>query len=178
MKISTRQLVNMAVLVALALVLMVTIQIPLLTDFLKYDPSDVPMLIGGFWFGPLAGAVMVFVKAFLYLFVKGVSGPIGAFQNFMASGSFVFFAALYYSRDRSRSGALKALVIGTLAMTLIMIPTNRVILPIWGVPEHLVMGTIWTAITPFNLIKGTINSILTFIVYKKVKSVLDTVWGR
>ncbi len=177
MQSKTRRLVNMAVLVALAVLLMVTIQIPLFTDFLKYDPSDVPMLIGGFWFGPVAGAAMVFVKAFIYLFVKGVSGPIGAFQNFMASGSFVFFASLYYSRHRSRKGAAVALLIGSLAMTVVMIPTNRVILPIWGVPEEIVMDMILRVVTPFNLTKGLISSVLTYFVYKRVKSVLENLWG-
>ncbi len=177
MQSKTRKLVNMAVLVSLATLLMVTIQIPLFTDFLKYDPSDVPMLIGGFWFGPIAGATMVFVKAFLYLLIKGTSGPIGAFQNFMASGSFVFFAALYYQYDRSRKGAAIALVIGALAMTIVMIPTNMIILPIWGIPQEILMTTIIRVITPFNLTKGVISSVLTYIIYKRVKSVLEQMWG-
>ena len=120
---------------------------------------------------------MVFVKAFIYLFVKGVSGPIGAFQNFMASGSFVFFASLYYSQHRSRKGAAVALAIGSIAMTLVMIPTNRVILPIWGIPEEQVMPMILTVVTPFNLIKGLISSVLTYFVYKRVKSVLESMWS-
>lgn len=173
----TRRIVNMAVLVALATLLMVVIQIPLFTDFLKYDPSDVPMLIGGFWFGPVAGALMVFVKAFLYMLIKGTSGPIGAFQNFMASGSFVFFAALYYQSNRTRKGAAIGLVIGTIAMTLVMIPTNRVILPIWGIPQEMVMPMILRMVTPFNLVKGLISSVLTYFVYKRVKNILESMWG-
>ncbi len=177
MRSKTRRLVNMAVLVAVAVILMSTIQIPLFTDFLKYDPSDVPLLIGGFWFGPVAGALMVFVKAFIYLFVRGVSGPIGAFQNFMASGSFVFFASLYYARNRTRKGAAVALAVGSLAMTAVMIPTNRVILPIWGIPEELVMDMIIRLVTPFNLTKGLISSLLTYFVYKRVKNILESLWG-
>ncbi len=173
----TRRLVNMAVLVAMAVLLMVTIQVPLFTEFLKYDPSDVPMLIGGFWFGPVAGAMMVFVKAFIYMLVKGVSGPIGAFQNFMASGSFVFFAALYYSGNRTKKGAAIALGVGAIAMTLIMIPTNLIILPIWGIPREIVLPTILRAITPFNLTKGLLSSLLTYFVYKRVRGLLETLWG-
>lgn len=178
MNVKTRRLVNMAVLVALATLLMVTIQIPLFTDFLKYDPSDIPMLIGGFWFGPVAGVIMVFLKAFLYLLVKGTSGPIGAFQNFMASGSFVFFASLYYQYNRSKSGAIIALLIGSVAMTIVMIPTNMFILPIWGIPKELVFDTIIRLITPFNLTKGLLSSFFTYVVYKRVKTILERMWGN
>ncbi len=173
----TRRVVNMAVLVSLATALMVTIQIPMFTDFLKYDPSDVPMLIGGFWFGPVPGLIMVGLKAFLYLLIRGVSGPIGAFQNFMASGSFVFFAAMYYQRDRSRRGAVIALAIGSVAMTLIMIPANMIILPIWGIPDEIVLPTILRFITPFNLTKGLISSLFTYFAYKRLKTILESLWG-
>ena len=163
----TRKIANMAVLVALATALMVLIQIPLFTEFLMYDPSDIPLLIGGFWFGPIAGVIMAFVKAALYLALKGVSGPIGAFQNFMASGSFIFFSALYYRYNRTKFGAAIALIIGTLSMTLIMIPTNYLILPIWGVPKEQVTEMILKLTTPFNLTKGLISSVFTYLVYKK-----------
>ncbi len=179
MQTKTRQLVNMAVLVTAATILMVIVQIPLFPSapFLKYDPSDIPLLIGGFWFGPLPGIIMVFMKAFLFLLIKGAEGPIGAFQNFMASGSFVFFASLYYQKARTRRGAIVALFLGSLAMTLIMIPTNYIVLPIWGIPKEIVPGFILKISTPFNLVKGLLSSIFTYLLYKRVKSILESLWS-
>ena len=179
MQTKTRKLVNMAVLVTLAVALMVTIQIPLFPSapFLKYDPSDIPLLIGGFWFGPLPGLIMVFIKAFLFLLIKGAEGPIGAFQNFMASGSFVFFSSLYYRNRRTKHGAITALVLGAAAMTLIMIPTNYIILPIWGIPKEAVAGFVFKISTPFNLVKGALSSVFTYLFYKRVKSILESLWS-
>ena len=48
-----KQMVVMALLAALAYVVMVFIRIPVIS-FLKYEPKDVIITIGGFIYGPLA----------------------------------------------------------------------------------------------------------------------------
>ena len=59
---SLLRLTRIAVLSALAALLML-LQIPYpLAPFLKYDPSGVPVLIGAFSLGPLAGIGVVRVR--------------------------------------------------------------------------------------------------------------------
>ena len=54
---SFRKLVLMAMLAAVAYLLMMAIRIPVVL-FLKYEPKDVVITIGGFLLGPLASLVI------------------------------------------------------------------------------------------------------------------------
>lgn len=53
-------LTNMAMLVALSLILVMLINFPILpaVPFMKYDPADIPILIGSFLFGPMGGVIL------------------------------------------------------------------------------------------------------------------------
>lgn len=57
-KVSTRQLVSMAMLGAISIVLVSVVHFPLIpaAAFLEYDPADIPILIGTFAYGPLRRA--------------------------------------------------------------------------------------------------------------------------
>lgn len=59
-KVSTRQLVSMAMLGAISIVLVSVVHFPLIpaAPFLEYDPADIPILIGTFAYGPLAGLLI------------------------------------------------------------------------------------------------------------------------
>ncbi len=175
-RLNVRQLVYMGLLVGIGALLMITIQIPIFTEYLMYDPSDVAMLIGGFWFGPLAGIVMSFFKVLIYLFSKGLAGPVGAMANFFATAAFIGVASLIYQRERTFAGAIKGMVGGTVAMVIISGFTNYFIaLPLWGIPEEALLPMIFTATTPFNIARGVISSLLTLPVYKRVKNLLQSI---
>ena len=62
-KISTRQLVSMAMLGAISIVLVSAIHFPLIpaAAFLEYDPADIPILICAFAYGPTAGFLLTVV---------------------------------------------------------------------------------------------------------------------
>jgi riboflavin transporter FmnP len=61
------------------------------------------------------------------------------------------------------------MILGTLAMTLIMIPANLIITPFYlGVERGIVIKMLIPAIIPFNLLKGIISGVLTFILYKRL----------
>ena len=53
----TRKLTSMAILAALSVILVAAVHIPMPApiSFLEYDPADIPILICGFAFGPVAG---------------------------------------------------------------------------------------------------------------------------
>ena len=60
-KVSTRQLVSMAMLGAISIVLVSVVHFPLIpaAAFLEYDPADIPILIGTFAYGSETRCCMI-----------------------------------------------------------------------------------------------------------------------
>ena len=171
----TRNLVLISMLAGMSYILMFVLQVPLIpaAPFLKYDPSDVPSLIGAFVFGPLAGVAISFVKATLFLLTKGTGGPIGATQNFLASASFALVAGLVYKKLPTKIGAIISMIAGGLAMTAVMHVSNDTwALTAWNVPEEAQSAMLLTAILPFNLARMAVSTIITFPIFIGVMPIL------
>ena len=66
-KITTVRLAKMAMLIAVSIVLVALIHFPIFpaVAFLEYDPADIPILIGTFAFGPVAGVLLTIVTAII-----------------------------------------------------------------------------------------------------------------
>lgn len=167
---STRKITTLGMLAALAVVLVGLVHFPLLpaAPFLEYDPADVPIFIGAFLFGPWAGlALTIVVSVVQGLTVSAGSGVIGIIMHILSTGTFTVLAGLIYKKNRTRKRALLALVVGTLAMTAVMTACNLIFTPLFlGASLQKVMNMLLPAIIPFNLIKASINSVITYIVYK------------
>jgi len=176
MKMDVNKMVKMGVLSALSIVLMFIIRFPLIPSapFLEYEPANVPILIGGFLYGPAAGLVITVVVSIIQaLTVSSGSGWIGAVMHIIYTGTFVVVAGLIYKRFHTLKGAIAALAAGTLTITLVMIPLNLFFTPKFlGTPVEAVKAMLIPAIIPFNLLKALINSIVTALVYKSVGRVL------
>ena len=172
MQRKTRTLTSMAILIAISITLVALIHFPLIPSaaFLEYDPADVPILIGTFAFGPLAGLAITVVASVIQGFTVSIaSGLYGILMHVIATGSFVIAAGLFYSKHKTRKQAVIALIAGTITMTVVMTAANLVITPLFlKVPVDVVKGMLLTAIIPFNLLKAGINSVITFLVYKSV----------
>ena len=174
-KITTERLAKMAMMVALAIVLVFLIHFPIFpaVPFLEYDPADIPILIGTFAFGPLAGILLTIVTAVLQgVTVSAQSGPYGIIMHIIATSALVLTAGIIYSKGKTKKRAVIALICGTLAMTLVMIPANMLITTkFWGMTVSELMPFMpWIIL--FNLIKAGINSMVTFLVYKKISPFL------
>jgi riboflavin transporter FmnP len=62
MKFTTHRLTRLAMLAAIAIVLIIlNFPIPIFPPYLKYDFADVPVLIGSFAFGPIAGVLITLI---------------------------------------------------------------------------------------------------------------------
>ncbi len=170
----TIKLAKMAMLAAISVVLVLLIRIPFPpAPYLVYDPADIPILIGTFAFGPLAGVALTFVVSFIQAFVLGGDGLIGFFMHFAATGAFVLLAGYIYKRNKTRKNAVIALICGTILMTVSMMLWNLLITPIFlGVPRAAVIAMLGTVILPFNLLKAGINSVVTFLTYKSIAKFL------
>lgn len=175
MKFGVRKMVTMGVLAALSIVLMMLIKFPIIpaAPYLIYEPADVPILIGSFLFGPLAGLAITVVVAAIQATVFSADGIIGFVMHVVATGTFVLTAGLIYKKFHKLKGGIVALLSGTLAMTVVMIPLNLLVqTQFYGMPFDTVKGFILPVIVPFNLIKAGANSVITLIVYKTVSRIV------
>ncbi|MFW6287380.1 MAG: ECF transporter S component [bacterium] len=170
-----KKLTNISVMTALAVVFMIFLKfpIPFLPPFLIYEPGDIPILIISFLYGPIPALISTFISSVLMELTTGLGGPWGILMHFIATGTFVTTAGLIYQKMHSRKGAIIGLISGTIAMTVIMIPANLIVTPIYlGASREQVIKLLVPGIIPFNLIKAALNSIFTVIVYKYLANFL------
>lgn len=168
----TKKIAVMAMLVALSVVMVFLVRFPILPSapFLEYDPADIPILIGAFAYGPLAGLVLTVVASLIQGFsVSATSGLYGILMHIIATGTLVLVSSGIYRIKHTRAGAVIGLICGTISMALIMMVANHFITPFYMlVPVDVVDAMLLPVILPFNLIKAGLNSIITFVVYKVV----------
>ncbi len=168
-RIPTRKLCGMAVLAALAVTLACTVHIPYFgASFLEYSPSDVPILIASFMYGPISGLIITVIVALIQGFtVSASAGPIGIAMNIFSTGTFVIVAGLIYKFHRNIKGAIVSLVVGFLSGVVAMVLWNIIITPLYmNVSRQVVITMIPTVFLPFNLMKYAGNAGLTFVLYK------------
>ena len=176
MKTSTRKIVAIAFFGALATVLMWFPKFPLfpVVPMLSYDFSDVPVLIGTFSLGPVAGVFIAIVKNVLYFLTRSRSGLIGTFMNWSSTTAFLLVAGVFYHYvKKDRIGAAVGMVLGTAVFTCVAVLLNiHVALPMWGIPTEQIAPLVTTGIIPFNLARGGISTIATLLLYRRTADVV------
>ena len=189
----TRYVAMVAMFSALAGVLML-FEIPLFfaPSFYEMDLSEIPILLCSFYLGPVSGVICEFVKILIKLILKGTSTAfVGDFANFVVGCSFVLPASIIYHFKKSKKTAIGGMAAGTGVMTVFGSLFNAVyLLPtfsaLFGLPLDALIGMgtavngaitsvstlVLFAVVPFNLLKGVIVSVVTFLLYKRLESVL------
>ncbi|MDD3278915.1 MAG: ECF transporter S component [Lachnospiraceae bacterium] len=190
----TRMLVQIGMLAAVATVLMLfEFPLPFLAPtFYEMDFSEVPVLIGSFAMGPLAGASIELVKILLNLIINGTNTAfVGEFANFVMGCAFVVPAGWIYKHHKTRKQACIGFTAGTVAMAITACFMNAfLLLPAYGkafgmpVDAFVQMGTAINpainslfrfallTVAPFNLLKGILVSALTLLLYKHISKIL------
>lgn len=194
MKLKTKQVVLMGMFGALAAVLMLfEVPLPFIApSFYGLDISEVPVLVGTFAMGPVAGIVIEAVKILVKLLLKpSTTGFVGEFANFVIGCSLVVPAGLIYRRHKTKGSAVLAMAVGTILMAiagavlnaLVMIPFYSHFMPLEnilaaGAATQPAVSSVWGlaifCVAPFNLLKGAIVSLLTALVYKRISSLIHS----
>ncbi|ACL69851.1 ECF transporter S component [Halothermothrix orenii] len=167
----TNKLTAIGVLSALSLLLMVLIKFPLIptAPYLIYEPGDVPILIISFAYGPIPALIVTFILSILMALFTGLGGLFGAIMHFLATGTLTLVAGVIYKRKHNRSGAITGLLMGSVAMTVVMVIANVLLDPYFmGFTREQIIAILAPAIIPFNIVKSLLNSFITFIIYKKI----------
>ena len=172
MKFNTKQIAMIGMLCAIAFVAVALIRIPVVS-FLKYEPKDVIVAMGGFMFGPLASFAISAVVSLVEMVTISDTGVIGCLMNLISTCAFACTAAIVYKKRRTLSGAVIGLVSGVAVMTALMLLWNWLITPLYmGYPREAVAAMLAPVFLPFNLLKGGLNAGITLLIYKPVVQAL------
>lgn len=162
-----QQSVGISCLSALAFILML-FEFPILpiAPYLKMDFSDLPVLIGGFIYGPVAGILIAFLKCLLHALTRGfsVGELVGILGNFASSIALLLPFSFIWRRHSltfKRQLALGS-ILSTITLVIVMSALNMWVLTplymaLWNWKSTLpIPELIAVAVVPFNLIKGIV----------------------
>lgn len=193
--LNTRKTAMIGVFAAMAAVLMM-FEFPVFwaPGFYKLDFSELPILIGAFAFGPVAGVLMEFIKILLNLCMDGTGTAfIGELANFSVGCSFILPASIIYRFGKTKKSAIWACVAGTIVITIFGTAFNAIyLIPAYekalGLSIESIIeagmalnplvqaGNIWSfvaaCVAPLNLVKGVVVSVATLLVYKKLSPII------
>lgn len=186
--LSVQYLTRIAVLTALSSILFM-ISIPIVA-FYSLDLSNLPVLLGAFSMGPVAGLIILGLKSLIGCLTSSTM-YVGELADFIMGAAFVLPAALIYQRNKSRKGALIGMIAGTVALILAGCLTNAYLLipfymKAFGMPMEAIIGMCAQALpfvdtelkvilfvtAPFNLLKGVVLCVLTYMIYKPLSPLL------
>ncbi|HNW86595.1 MAG TPA: ECF transporter S component [Candidatus Limiplasma sp.] len=187
-RLSTRELATIAVLAAVASLLFF-LEVPIVL-FYKLDFSNLPVLLGTFAMGPVAGSMILLLKSAIGL-LHSTSQGVGELADFLMGLAMLLPAGLIYQAKKSRKSAIIGMLVGSVCATVAGVLTNvYILIPFYGAAYHMpveqiiAMGqtlipsldTVWKfvfAITaPFNVLKWASISVLGGLLYKPLSPIL------
>ena len=141
-------------------------------------------------FGPTAAISVTLIKDLIHV-LSTTTGGVGELADFLIMSSFsIVVGAVYHKRSDRKgvllatlSGTITIAVVGALANRFLLIPFFSKVMPleaifaacaeinpaIDGLSAYIFFGAI-----PFNVIKGLLLTLLTFLLYRKMEGFLKT----
>ena len=190
---TTKNMAKMGILGAVAgLLMLLEIPLPFAPSFYEVDLSEVAVLLGAFSMGPVAGVIIEAIKILINFVITGTAtAGVGELANFIVGCCLIVPAAMIYNKNKRIKNAIVGILVGIFAMTLVGAILNYYILiPVYasafGMPIETIvaMGTklnsnidsLWDLIllanVPFNIIKGILSGLITFLLYKRLSPIL------
>lgn len=191
-KWTTQEIILTGMLAAVAGVLMsLEFSLPMMPPFYKVDLSDAPSVIALFLMGPTSAACVEMIKIIIKLITVGTNTMyVGEFANVIGILLFVIPIWLVYSkRGKTKRAAVESLIVSLPIRIIVSCFINACItLPLYAkamgmdldavvqavgsvnpmiknLPTFLVLATV-----PFNLIKLTLNYVIGYSLYERLKS--------
>lgn len=165
-KIDTKRLVILSMFAAISYIAVFLLRIPVFVPYLDYELKSVIIALAGFIFGPSAVIIISIPVCLIEMVTISETGFIGAIMNVTATIAFALPAALMYKKKRTLGSAVTGLIIGTLILTAVMLLWNYALTPIYtGYPREAVAEMLLPVFAPFNILKGSLNASLTFLLY-------------
>mgnify|MGYP003770216035 CR=1 FL=1 len=190
---TTKNMAKMGILGAVSgLLMLLEIPLPFAPSFYEVDLSEVAVLLGAFAMGPVAGIIIEAIKILINFVITGTTtAGVGELANFIIGCCLVVPAGIMYRKNKNVRNAIIGMLAGIICMTIAGAILNYfVLIPVYakafGMPIDTIiaMGTklnpkidsLWDLIllanVPFNIIKGVLSSLLTFLLYKRLSPIL------
>lgn len=160
--------------------------------FYKLDVGDLPCLIGAFAMGPIPALFIQIIKIIVKLFLKPTSTKfIGEIAAFIFSSTYCVVASIVYKKNKTKKGAFKAILIGSLAMVIVSTLANYLFIidayaSLYGMQIEAIISLgnkifpvindllsfCLCCVLPFNIVKAAIVDVLTLLLYKRISPLL------
>lgn len=153
--------------------------------FLELELSDIPAIFMSLAIGPAAGILVELIKNILHLTATS-TGASGELSNFLVSIGYILPLSLMYHYTKGKHRLVIGFILGTIGMTIVGIFVNAYItvplyLTIMG--KEAIMGIVQATIpsiqsvtaliligiTPFNIFKGIIMSVVGYFVFRALQ---------
>ena len=191
--LTVKNITRIAILATLGAVLML-IDFPIFVapGFYKMDLGDLPCLIGAFAMGPVPALFIQIIKILLKMLFKPTSTAfIGEIAAFIFSSSYCLSASMIYQNNKTKKGAVKALIIGSIVMIIVSVLANYLFIidaysKLYGMPLEAIIGLgqaifpiinsklsfVLCCVLPFNIIKVICVDLFTMLLYKHISPIL------
>ncbi|MDR3021519.1 MAG: ECF transporter S component [Clostridiales bacterium] len=175
--------------------------LPFFPSFLQIHFSYIPILLACFMLGMQGGLTVVVIRSLLGLLFGSDAAYIDSIADFIIGVALVLPTCLIYSQNRTRRGALLAMLVATAFVCFAAILLNRFLLiPLyvqvyfkgdWDMLLGMVSSLypnitlqsfynyyLWLAVLPFNLAWAVPSCIITFFLYRPLELILKQIQAR
>jgi len=196
-KINAAYIVKLALLTALSFVLYMfgKFSLPFMFPFfLDMQFSELPAILAGFSLGPISGVLVIVLKCLLKMPFSSTAF-VGELIDIAIGIAYVLPASLIYWRQKSKKSAIIGFLVGTFCAVIAALVLNRfVAIPFYVklyfggdfniivaicqklykniTAENFYAYYLGLAVLPFNMLRSSVVSLITFLVYKRLSVVL------
>lgn len=166
--------------------------VPFFPSFLEFHFDEIPAFIGAFAYGPMTGFYILLVKTFIKLPMTNTLA-VGEIADLLYSLAFIMPAALFYQKNHTFKGAIKALILGLFCQLVVSLVANvyvmfpfymrmfglseAALLKVCQLANPAIQDVRWSvgfiAVLPFNVIKDAAIILVTMLVYKSTHTLFD-----
>lgn len=149
-------------------------------DFLKFDFSDIFVLISGYALGPISGVIVGVMKEVIYGIFFTKTSFVGEVANIIILVPFVLLPSLIYKKHKGIKSVVFWIVVSCLMRTVWSFPVNYVLnFPVfvgfnWEKGMSMFLS-VWYWVVLFNLIKSLILAVVVLLLYKSISRVIQMI---
>ena len=173
---TTKKLTLCAIFCALAYVVSL-LEIPIFPQIgQKLDFSFALMLIAGYILGPIYAEIIILAVSLLGWIISSSFG-IGQLANFIFANTYIMLPILLYRKRKGLKNVIISLILSSVITIIVALPFNRFItFPLYEkflpLTAEETFNASWYLIIIFNALKCVTNSVITLLLYKKLKNIL------
>ncbi|MBR3288454.1 MAG: ECF transporter S component [Lachnospiraceae bacterium] len=169
--------------------------LPIAPTFMKMDLSELPVIIGGFVLGPFECISIAVFKVLIKFVIKGTSTMfLGELANIIGSISYALPASIIYKALKTKERAVIGMIIGIVLASVVCTLCNALFLfplyiKVFHMSEEVIIKMCSTiipfidsmtkvylfSVLPFNIVKFSIASIITYIFYKNISKHIKSI---